>query len=45
MGNLLIYSAVANSCISRQALPRCRASRASRGRRLIHVRFGSRATR
>jgi tripartite-type tricarboxylate transporter receptor subunit TctC len=36
MGNLLIYSAAANSCIWLRARPRCRRSRGSRGRKLIH---------
>jgi hypothetical protein len=32
MGNLLIYSAAANSCIWQQVLPRCRPSRGSQSK-------------
>src|SRR6516225_7359614 len=37
-GNLLIYSAAANCCIWQRALPLCRRSRASLGRKRTHIR-------
>jgi hypothetical protein len=37
MGNLLIYSAAANSCIWPPALPRCRHYRGSRGAAVLEV--------